>query len=570
LQIENRKSEIGNLMRLSTDDTRVVNISIGFKTDVGRKRETNQDSYAVLRGSDLNGKLDALFVVADGMGGVGGGEVASSIVAQTVPQAVYEFLADRNGGTTPIDVPRLLRETIVRANNRVRSTRKFEKPELGSMGTTCIAAIVHQGQITFANVGDSRAYLLRAGKLSQITKDHSRVYEEFLAGKMTRDEADKSRFRNVITRAIGLGPTVKADIEAISLEEGDTVLLCTDGLNTEIADAEIARVLAYAPGAQEACDWLIKEALENGGRDNITVVAMRYGDFAPLPWTEPGPRPWEEEEEEDDTDPLADWRKQPERFDEDREGDWSAPQDNRGPRYREDASRDRRQKRPKLGAPAAALIAILLLAALGEGVGLYLLWRQHKSPAVVTSGTTPKGPSTKKPDASRMYDRLTLLYSRPLQATYLQLSPDGTALVVSKQGMMLRITPQGQAIPLASPFPMLPADTTGTATRTPEREAPSSGRADVALDSDGNLYQIEPHIESKLNCINIYNSAGTRINAKVGKGSLIAPTKIAVDSRGTIYVIDNHQLKQIEADVPPKEPKASSAAPVPQPPRVTE
>src|SRR5690349_10898567 len=177
---------------------KVVTLSLGFKTDVGRKRDNNQDSYAVLGRDNLDGKLDALLVVADGMGGARGGEIASGLVAQTVPQAVRDALIERNGTAAPLDTTRLLEQTITRANSSVWK-RQQEQSELRGMGTTCVAALLMGDRLTVGNVGDSRAYLLRDGRLSQITEDHSEIWEQVRSGRMTREEARVSRFRNTIT-----------------------------------------------------------------------------------------------------------------------------------------------------------------------------------------------------------------------------------------------------------------------------------------------------------------------------------------------------------------------------------
>ena len=175
------------------------------------------------------------------------------------------------------------------------------------MGTTCVAAILHDGVLTVGNAGDSRAYLLREGKLRQITEDHSQVWQEVLAGKMTREEAQKSKFRNAITKSIGLGGEVDADIKEFDLIEGDTLLLCSDGLTTEVGDQDIADILASAANAQAACERLTDAALRKGGSDNITVVVLRYGDFTPLGGAEIEPERVTAGEE-DATDERAEWR----------------------------------------------------------------------------------------------------------------------------------------------------------------------------------------------------------------------------------------------------------------------
>ena len=220
-----------------------VSLKFGSKSDVGNKRRTNQDSLVVLRSDKLNGELDALLLVADGMGGNVGGEIASEIVARSVPASLVDYLAERKGEKGPIDATTILAEAIASAHQKV-CDRQASDPQLSGMGTTCVAAILDANRLTIANVGDSRAYILRSGALSQITQDHSSVWEQVLAGNMTRAEARTSRFRNQITRAIGSEANATPDIETLELQQGDSVLICSDGLTSEIRDHEIARLFA--------------------------------------------------------------------------------------------------------------------------------------------------------------------------------------------------------------------------------------------------------------------------------------------------------------------------------------
>ena len=189
-------------------------IAIGYKTDKGRKRAGNEDSYAVFTGVELNARLDAFLVVADGMGGTKGGEIASNLVINSLPEAVQAFLAERsreNVTGSPDLAAALLQQGMMQANAAVWDYKQ-KHPGLEQMGTTCVAAVVSKGMLTVGNAGDSRAYLLRGGKLSQITDDHSTVWEEVQAGRMTREQAANSRYRNVITRAMGLEPALTPDI----------------------------------------------------------------------------------------------------------------------------------------------------------------------------------------------------------------------------------------------------------------------------------------------------------------------------------------------------------------------
>ncbi|HZT40628.1 MAG TPA: Stp1/IreP family PP2C-type Ser/Thr phosphatase [Chthonomonadaceae bacterium] len=489
----------------------MVPLTIGFKTDIGRRRDTNQDSYAVLRRSELNDKLDALVVVADGMGGMRGGEIASGIVAQSLPEAVCDFLAERNGREDAIDTARLLRDLLSRANRSVWE-RQAEQSELRGMGTTCVAAIVQGDLLTVGNVGDSRAYMLREGLLRQITEDHSEVWEEVKAGRMTREQARRSRYRNVITRAIGLQPDVKADVQTLPLEAGDTVLICSDGLTTEVEDAEIARILATVPDAQEACDRLVEAALENGGSDNITVVVLRYGPFTPLMLPE--------EEDEETTDPNQDWRdvtRSP-------VGDRNLSIITTTPRREAAPRRSRSLFWVGLG--------FLLLAALAEAAGGYFLLKRLNAHPLPPKPSTPV--VLQKPtDQPLVYGKPVMLLAKPFRDDYLLLDAGGNAIVVALSGAKLRVSPKGEVT-------QIPGSVVGGA------NGPGPPRVYMALDPSGNLYQTNPITRS----IEKYKPDGTRIAANIGKRWLRSPAALQVDTLGNIYVLDDHRLKEIPASSP--------------------
>jgi protein phosphatase len=542
-----------------------VSLSIGFKTDVGRIRDTNQDSYVVLKGKDLADEFDALLVVADGMGGTGGdrgGEVASAVVVQTLPEAIHEFLAERNDGKNPLDPNRLLRDGIVRANYNVR-TRQLEQRELSGMATTCVAALVKGNALTIGNVGDSRAYLLRDGKLRQITEDHSEVWQEVIAGNMTREEARKSRFRNRVTQGIGLRSEVKPDVETLPLAEGDTVLLCSDGLSTEVSDDQIARTLAGIPDAQEACDALLKAALRNGGADNITVVVMRYGTFTPLvqPAANGTARPEPaavEEEDEEDTDPEQNWRTQarrqepaaavtapiPDRYEEPAPDDDEDAYDDE--EYDDAPRRSQRERAAEeqetLGGGGLVMVLLILLAflAVAEGIALYIASANRKvtySTINVASSNTPiSAPLTMAPttDKDLVYAEITTVYKQPIRDDILVMDSDNTMIVVTKEGKILRLTPQGVATPLG----VLMGDSSAG-----RKAGDNAAKVYVALDASSNRYQSNPTTKS----IDKYTIGGTRVVSDIKKGELKAPAALAVDHSGNIFVIDDHILKKIEA-----------------------
>ncbi len=463
-------------MDIQTDNspTRGFNpIAVGYKTDKGRKRSGNEDSFAVFSGEELGGNLEGLFVVADGMGGAKGGEIASNLVINSLPEEVRLGTAELSGNDLPHELANLLNRSINYANSEVWNYKQQHEGFQG-MGTTCVTAMIaharkswgdKQGFLVLANVGDSRAYLLRQGRLSQITEDHSEVWEQVKAGKMTPEQAATSRFRNTITRAMGLRSTVKPDITIRTLEAGDVILICSDGLSIEVDDLTIARLLAGSPDPQTACDRLVETALNNGGSDNVTVVALHYGAFTPLDTAtsarEPMADAWEESENEDVTDPNQVWKRS---LGSGRTSQREAPEEAEE-RYVSGSRHSARLEyaggvaTPRRGV-SPLLFGLLLLAALAEGAGLYLFWTGKLQPR----NAAPKPPPvavepTSKPLA---YGKPALLYGRsPLWEGALHVLPDGKLLVVTINGDVLAITASGPqsgslnfwAIRQASPFP---------------------------------------------------------------------------------------------------------------------
>ncbi|NNK92479.1 MAG: Stp1/IreP family PP2C-type Ser/Thr phosphatase [Acidimicrobiia bacterium] len=229
----------------------------GLRTDIGRTRRINQD--AAMANGDL-------FVVADGMGGHRGGEVASDI-------AVGHF---RTRASVP-DVDELT-EAVVEANRQIRARADLD-PSLRGMGTTVVALAtvvdtVGPPSFAAANVGDSRIYRLDAEGLTQLTEDHSLVAELTRAGQITEVEAAHHPKRNVLTRALGVDDHVAVDRWLFPIEAGDRYLLCSDGLINEVSDLAIEHILRQAPEPVQAAERLVDMANASGGRDNITVVVV--------------------------------------------------------------------------------------------------------------------------------------------------------------------------------------------------------------------------------------------------------------------------------------------------------
>jgi len=236
------------------------------RSDVGLQRQVNEDSFGRCQPSDP-AVLDRgfLYVVADGMGGHAAGDVASQMAVEIVLDEYY---------TIPDwqDPAQGLRLAIERANEAIH-LRANEDPDLREMGTTIVAAVIGGNDLTLANVGDSRGYLLRGGRLQQLTRDHSWVAKAVEDGVLTREQAREHPDRNIIYRSLGAGPTVEVQVTTLSLAFGDRLLLCTDGLTDGLSDAEIAELAAEAD-LETAADSLISAANNRGGADNITVTLL--------------------------------------------------------------------------------------------------------------------------------------------------------------------------------------------------------------------------------------------------------------------------------------------------------
>ena len=249
-----------------------IEISAAWLSDIGR-RSANEDSAAVITSSELNGACDGIYIIADGMGGRASGAHASRMAVDTVKDLLVK---DIQRGST--DFPGMLTSALKAANTAVYNASQSNS-ELNGMGTTCVAAIVCGNKLHHAHLGDSRAYLLRNAKLIQLTEDHSFVAEKVKNGELTEDQARKSRFRNIITKAIGIEANVEPEVGNLDLQPGDILLICTDGLTTPVKEAEIVDILlsTKATDIKGACKRLISAALDKGGSDNITVILAVYG-----------------------------------------------------------------------------------------------------------------------------------------------------------------------------------------------------------------------------------------------------------------------------------------------------
>jgi PPM family protein phosphatase len=238
-------------------------------TDIGRVRRSNQDAFAVL--NDVG-----LWIVADGMGGHVGGDVASRLAVESITEQIR-----RQAGAVSLSqagqawTETQLRQLTEAAHNTIRK-HAFEHPHLGGMGTTIVVLSISSASIprlSLAYVGDSRAYLLHAGALLQLSQDHSLVEEHVRSGRLSPEDAATHPLRHVLTRALGIEGIVEPDSSTHQLHPDDLILLCTDGLTKMMDDGQIADTLLHAGRSPEAaCLALVEAANRRGGEDNVTVV----------------------------------------------------------------------------------------------------------------------------------------------------------------------------------------------------------------------------------------------------------------------------------------------------------
>jgi protein phosphatase len=237
-------------------------------TDVGRERTHNEDRYIVV--PELN-----LYVVADGMGGHQSGEVASKLAANTIASYFRNGDAARSRRT----LHDRLRSAVATANAKIYARADDERAYRG-MGTTVVAAVFSpiESMLHVAHAGDSRCYMVRGGRITQLTRDHSLVADALLE-RPDLTESDLAYLpRNVITRALGMGPTVDVDMRSERVEVGDVFLLCSDGLHGLVADDELIEIVRRTQDLEGACARLVERANTHGGRDNITAVLIRIED----------------------------------------------------------------------------------------------------------------------------------------------------------------------------------------------------------------------------------------------------------------------------------------------------
>ena len=231
-------------------------------TDIGLKRKLNQDY--VFTADTRVGNLPNLYLVADGMGGHKAGGFASQYAVETIVEEISSKKEE--------DIFAALNSAIIEANARLRR-KAAEDESMAGMGTTLVAAVIENGLLKVANIGDSRLYLIHEG-IEQITVDHSLVEEMVRLGGLDREEARNHEKKNIITRAIGAENRIKPDFFEVRLQEGDLILMCTDGVSNMLTDEEILQILKEEVSEEERVEHLVQAANEHGGRDNMGIILL--------------------------------------------------------------------------------------------------------------------------------------------------------------------------------------------------------------------------------------------------------------------------------------------------------
>ena len=236
------------------------------QTDTGLQRSMNQDF--VYASQQPVGNLPDLLIVADGMGGHAAGDYASRCAVETMVDYIENAAKEQTVSVL---------DAAIQAANTAVLTKSMSDREYAGMGTTLVCGVIENGTIYAANVGDSRMYVI-SDRIEQITMDHSLVEEMVRMGQIDRERARSHPDKNVITRAVGVRPQVGADFFDVTLENGDTVLFCSDGLTNMVSDERIFQIVKNSKTLEEAGKTLVAEANQNGGSDNISVILARMDD----------------------------------------------------------------------------------------------------------------------------------------------------------------------------------------------------------------------------------------------------------------------------------------------------
>jgi protein phosphatase len=241
-----------------------MNYKFCAKTDTGRTRDNNEDSIAVDEETQLA-------VLADGMGGYNAGEVASGMATSFIKTELGRWLTEVGTLARSREVRRAMEICVDSANLAIFNSA-HSNPHYSGMGTTLVVAVFRDDGLVLGHIGDSRCYRMRAGKLEQITRDHSLLQEQLDAGLITPEQAQHSTIKNLVTRALGVESGVLMEVNEHAVELGDVYLLCSDGLSDMVNDSTIARIIQGEPTLERQAQALVDAANEHGGRDNISVL----------------------------------------------------------------------------------------------------------------------------------------------------------------------------------------------------------------------------------------------------------------------------------------------------------
>ena len=265
-------------MLLLNTDTTTISLRTWGVSDVGRVRDNNEDSFLMVdltTGAQITQEYTApspgfLLIVAYGMGGHEAGEIASRMAVDVVSQYVSTHVASNRPPSRQRFVD-ILKEAVVHANTAIYVASQADAKRNG-MGTTLTAAGIYDGAAFFAQVGDSRAYVLRTTIVAQMTRDQNLATEIAVAGREVPTQQAESSFQNVLLQALGAEPEVTVPVSFLELRRGDWIVVCSDGLTNFVSDEEIGKLVHNAPDPQAACHALVTAANTSGGRDNITVI----------------------------------------------------------------------------------------------------------------------------------------------------------------------------------------------------------------------------------------------------------------------------------------------------------
>lgn len=239
-------------------------IRVGFNSNKGLLRENNEDSYFIM-------PKENLFIVADGLGGYNAGQTASGIAVSKIAETVKKEPLHSHDSK---DIVNYLKSCVEAANIEIIQ-KGIKKPETNGMATTLVLCYIDGNKGYFANAGDSRGYIYRDGKLTQVTRDHSYVGDLIRAGKISEKEGETHRERHKITKALGVAIPVEADYYVEKLMYGDIIMLCSDGLYGEVCSEEMQRIMEKCGDMSQIAEELVNRANENGGSDNITVICIK-------------------------------------------------------------------------------------------------------------------------------------------------------------------------------------------------------------------------------------------------------------------------------------------------------